>query len=72
MIKVEAIKDFTLERFDEITNLKRKYPISGKLLKAGDTFECKKDLLDYLMGNNDRKIQVVTIIEIIPDKKSKK
>lgn len=70
MIKVEAIKDFKLARYDELKNIVRKSGIEEKgLLKAGDTFECTKELCDYLMGDNAKKEVVVKVIEIIPEEK---
>ena len=67
MIKVEAVKDFTLERFNEIKNIvRKKYDVEGKLF-AGDVFECSKELADYLYGGNDKKQIVIKIIEVIPE-----
>ena len=69
MIKVEVIKDFTLERFNEITNLKRgSSKDKDKSLYIKDTFECDKKLCDYLLGNNPKSDTVVKVIEIIPEK----
>lgn len=68
MIKVEVIKEFTLEKFDELENIKRKgNDIQGKLF-VGDTFECDKDMCDYLMGQNRSNSVVVKVIEVIPEK----
>ena len=67
MIKVEAIKPFTLGRFNEITNIVRKGADTPGLLNTGDTFECSKDLAEYLTGKNDRGMVVVKVIEVIPD-----
>lgn len=69
MIKVEAIKDFTLGRFNELKNIKRKNEKNnekGKLY-VGDTFECPKDLAEYLNGKNDYGHVVINIIEVIPE-----
>lgn len=69
MIKVEAIKDFTLGRFNELKNIKRKNEKNnekGKLY-TGDTFECPKDLTEYLNGKNDYGHVVINIIEVIPE-----
>lgn len=72
MIKCEVVKDFTLERFDELTNIKRAIVKNKKgHLFTGDTFECKKDLADYLTGGNDKNVVVAKIIEVIPSKKKK-
>lgn len=72
MIKLEVVKDFTLERFDELTNIKRATVKNKKgHLYTRDTFECKKDLADYLTGGNDKNVVVAKIIEVIPPKKKK-
>ena len=72
MIKVGVIEEFTLGRFNEITNLKRAREVdekaTGNRLMVGDTFECQKDLADYLLGDNPIKRPVVKVIEIIPEK----
>ena len=74
MIKVEVIKDFTYKDFDNIKDtLKR---ASGRKeegkLYVGDTFECSKQVVEYLMGKNEKNEIVVKVIEIIPDRVSKK
>lgn len=67
MIKLIAIKDFTLERYGELKNIIRKNGIEEKgRLNEGDTFECERELADYLMGNNSKGEVVVKVIEIIP------
>lgn len=67
MIKVEAIKPFTLGRFDEIKNIQRKSVEKYGMLYTGDTFECSKELAEYLTGKNDKGNVVVKIIEVIPE-----
>lgn len=73
MIKCEVVKEFTLERFDELKNIVRYNPNlkQEKRLYLKDTFECEKELADYLMGGNPNKEVVVKVIEVIP-KKTKK
>ena len=52
MIRCEVVKEFTLSRFDELKNIKRNnYDEKGRLY-AKDTFECDKELAEYLLGNN--------------------
>lgn len=64
MIKCEVINMFSLSRFNELKNLKRKlYNDEGQLYK-GDVFECSVELAKYLEPNN-----VIKILEVIPDKK---
>lgn len=68
MIKCEVIEEFTLERFNELKNIKRiKLDVKGKLF-VGDTFECNKKLAHYLAGGNDGKKVVVKIMSVKPDK----
>ena len=68
MIKCEVIKEFTLERFDELKNIERKtFNTKGKLY-VGDTFECDKQMADYLMGANKDGQIVVKVIEVEPEK----
>ena len=69
MIKLEATQQFTLGRFKELTNIQRKGIDKEGELFVGDTFECNIDLAEYLTGNNDRKLVVAKIIEIIPEDK---
>lgn len=68
MIKVEVIKVFNLARYDELKNIERKSIDTKGKLYVGDTFECSKELADYLLGNNPLKEAVVKVIEIEPIK----
>ena len=68
MICCEVIKDFTLEKFGELENIKRKKIDTKGKLYIGDTFECTKEMADYLMGKNLKGNVVVKVIEIIPEK----
>ena len=68
MIKCEVIKVFNLARYDELKNIERKsIDIKGKLY-VGDTFECSKELADYLLGNNPLNDAVVKVVEVKPEK----
>ena len=72
MIKCEVIKEFTLERFDELKNIERKtFDTKGKLY-VGDIFECTEEMAKYLMGSNKDKQVVVKVIEVEPIKAKKK
>lgn len=66
MVKLETIYDFTLERFNELKNIKRKNIEKDKdgWLYIGDTFECNNELAGYLMGDNKNKIIVAKVIEV--------
>lgn len=71
MIKLQALENFTLERFGELQNIKRKNPNKndkGKLYE-NDEFGCNKELADYLLGANPLNRAVVKIIEVIPEVK---
>ena len=67
MIKCEVVKEFTLSRFDELKNINRKRIDTKGKLYVGDTFECNKEMVDYLMGNNKDKQVVVKVIEVEPE-----
>ena len=68
MIKVEALQDFTLSRFDEIENIERVRMDEKGRIFIGDKFECEKELCDYLLGANPINRPVVKVIEVIPEK----
>lgn len=70
MIKVEALINFTLSKFNEIKNLVRankEMDEPGRILK-GDTFECDTNLCKYLTGENPKNVVAVRILEVIVDK----
>lgn len=68
MIRVEALDNFDLKRYDELKNIKRTgKDIYGSLF-VGDTFECTQDLVEYLTGNNPLNKAVVKVIEVQPEK----
>jgi hypothetical protein len=69
MIKAKVIKDFTLERFEELKNIIRKDATkNGKgYLYDGDTFECNEEMGKYLTGSNKKGETVIEILEIIPE-----
>lgn len=68
MIKVEVITQFTLKKFNELKNIKRRNYDKEGMLYVGDTFECEKEMAEYLLGQTDGK-PVVKVIEVIPEKK---
>jgi len=73
MIKVEVIKKFHYEKYEDIKDtIKRKSIDTYGELYEGDTFECSEDVADYLTGNNDKNVIVVKVIEIIPERKKSK
>ena len=67
MIKCEVIKEFTLEKFNELKNIQRRRINTYGKLYEGDTFECTKEMADYLMGNNKDRQVVVKVIEVEPE-----
>ena len=72
MIKVKVIEGFTLEKFNELKNIKRTGKDIKGFLNVGDEFECTKEMADYLSGNNPLNKKVIQIIEVIPAKEEKK
>lgn len=74
MVKCETIKEFTLERFDELKNIQRVKKDEENILNeqkrliVRDVFECTEELADYLSGNNAINEVVVKVIEVIPEK----
>ena len=72
MIKCEVILPFTLGKFDELKNVIKVMERNQNEFGVGDTFECNKEMADYLMGNNATKDIVVKIIEVIPEEEPKK
>ena len=72
MKKCEVISYFTLKKFDELEDIKRadEKNINKKgELYAGDTFKCSNEMASYLMGNNDRGMIVVKVIEDMKEEK---
>lgn len=69
MVKVRVIEDFYLARFVELKNIIRKARNENGKLFIGDTFECTKELADYLLGKNPKQRAFVEVIEVIPEKK---
>lgn len=71
MIKCEVINRFDLKDFGKLKNIQRKsVGIKGSLF-VGDTFECDKEMVDYLLGNNALNKTVVKVVEVeIPEVKN--
>lgn len=69
MIKVEVIENFSLARFNEITNIVRKNQGENGKLYLGDRFDCTEELYNYLNGGNHLGRSFVKILEVIPEKK---
>lgn len=69
MIKCEVIEKFDLKDFGKLKNIQRKAAdIKGSLF-VGDTFECDKEMADYLLGNNALNKTVVKVIEVLGNSK---
>lgn len=66
MIKCEVIKEFTLGKYDELKNIKRKKIDTKGKLYEGDTFECTEEMYKYLTGANEKGEIVVKVIEVKP------
>lgn len=71
-IKLEAIESFTLERYNELKNIEKVGRKEEGKINKNDRFECDKDLADYLLGKNNYGKAFVRILEVIPDRVSKK
>lgn len=69
MMKVKAITNFTLERYDELKNIQRVAIDTKGRLYPGDIFECNEEIGHYLLGENDKGIVAVELIEIMPEEK---
>lgn len=71
MVKLQATQDFTLSLFNEIKITKRANADKNEngWVYNDDEFECNDAVADYLMGNNDQKVIVAKILEVIPEVK---
>lgn len=72
MIRCRVIKDFNLNDFHKLVDLKRSGARDeyGKLYLR-DTFKCENEMAKYLNGGNEKKEIVVKIIELKPDESKK-
>ena len=64
MIKCEVIESFTLEKFNQLENVKKVEIRKDNEFGVGDTFECTEKMVDYLTGNNALNKTVVKVIEV--------
>lgn len=64
MIKCKVIENFTLEKFNQLENVKKVETRKGNEFGVGDTFECTEKMADYLTGNNALNKTVVKVIEV--------
>lgn len=67
MVRCEVIEGFTLGKFDELQDIKRKSKDKKGELFVGDTFLCTTEMAEYLTKNNFKERAFVKIIEVIPD-----
>lgn len=72
MIKVEVIENFTLEDYNKLKNVKKVISRKENEFGVRDTFECDKEMVDYLTGNNPLNKVVVKVIEVEPVKETPK
>lgn len=72
MIKCEVIENFTLEKFNQLKNVNKVISRKDNEFGVKDTFECDKEMADYLLGNNVLNKKVVKVIEVqkIPEVKN--
>jgi len=66
MIKCEVIENFTLEKFNQLKNVNKVISRKDNEFGVKDTFECDKEMADYLTGNNALNKVVVRVIEVEP------
>ena len=64
MIKCEVIENFTLENYSKLKNVNRVISRKDNEFGVKDTFECNKEMADYLLGNNVLNKKVVKVIEV--------
>ena len=64
MIKCEVIENFTLEKFNQLKNVNKVISRKDNEFGVKDTFECDKEMADYLLGNNVLNKIVVKVIEV--------
>lgn len=67
MIKCKVIENFTLEKFNQLENVKKIEIRKDNEFGVGDTFECTEKMADYLTGNNALNKTVVKVIEVVPE-----
>jgi len=67
MIKLQALENFTLERFNEVQDIERAGKDQKNWINKNDVFKCGKGLADYLLGDNPLKRPVVKVIEVEPE-----
>lgn len=71
MVRAKVTEPFTLGKFNELKEIVRANPQNAKdgELYKNDMFLCKKEMAEYLLGNNAHKRAFVEVIEVLPDKK---
>lgn len=67
MIKCEVIENFTLEKFNQLENVKKVEIRKNNEFGVGDTFDCTEKMADYLTGNNALNKTVIKVIEVAPE-----
>ena len=73
MIKVRVIRKFTLKDFEKIkpTLVRATNENKEGELEIGDTFECDKQMAEYLLGKNPYDSAFVEVIEVKLEKEEK-
>ena len=69
MIKCEVVESFTLKDYGKLKNVKKVIERKANEFGKNDTFECDKEMADYLLGNNVLNKVVVKVIEVMPEEK---
>lgn len=73
MVKAKAIMDYTTKDFDKLENLVRNDASKDEegSIYIGDTFECDKELASYFCGGNDYGLNLIEVLEVIPEETKK-
>lgn len=68
MIKLRALEDFTLKDYKKLKNIQSTQSEREKnKVYQNDIFECDEKMAKYLLGDNDLKVIVAELIEMIPN-----
>ncbi len=66
MIKAEAKQQFNLKDYTKVEIIK-KWSEKPNEFNKGDQFYCDQEMADYLSGNNPLQMNVIQILEVIPE-----
>lgn len=64
-IRLEVIKQFTLNDIDKVNIIKKTYKDNNLFIEK-DIIECDAKMAKYLSGDNYKKENFIRVLEIIP------